>query len=65
LTLTGGDTFLGTGGLQRLALVTGGATPIVDAKMRPLVPLRFAWDFSVKRDGTTGAVTVSSAPFAT
>jgi hypothetical protein len=53
--------------LYRLALVANNAAPIVDKKMRPLVPLDFAWDFQVKRltTGTNvGAVTVSPAPFA-
>ncbi len=64
ITKTGGDVFLGAGGLFRLALLPNQATPIVDASMRPMLPLRFAWDFNVTRDVGTGAVTVSRAPFA-
>jgi hypothetical protein len=46
-------------GLYRLAFLASQEDPICDAQMRPLLPLRFAWDFAVD-----GAGNVTPASFA-
>lgn len=58
----GGDLKAAAAGATRAyRLVVGSdpATPIVDAKMRPLLPIGFAWDFLVDENGK-----VAGGPFA-
>jgi hypothetical protein len=50
-------------GLFRLSLSMDAATPIVDDHMRPLLPVRFAYDFGVVDDGTGKLVIAAKPPF--
>ncbi len=64
LRLTNDETprFFETGGLYRLALTADGETPVVDAHLRPLLPLRFSWSFQVAADGASFKLVSPFAP---
>jgi hypothetical protein len=50
--------------MYRLTFVGDADSPIVDAKMRPLRPLRFSFDFQVRQDATTHVFSFADgAPF--
>jgi hypothetical protein len=60
LSYTNADGFFAPSQQYRVAITGDDARPICDASMRPLLPLRFAWDFATD---STGAA--RPAPFAT
>lgn len=61
-TITPGAGTLVDGALFRLNTAVPAETPMVDAAMRPLRPLRFSFHFAVTKHATTGAFSLAVPP---